>query len=161
MISAGHGVFTTYSFKTKKKDLEAAVMKVIEQDSNIYREPEASQEYKDIYKKATEEQNKELKDGALSTDYVDYYNDGKNYLTIKLKHKNYKYTFRYIGDEKYWEKSSDSEFYIVYIWDENNRGGGYKDKLEPEFVKKLADEFEIKFVDKVSNQLGIPFTKRE
>jgi hypothetical protein len=161
MISAGHGGFTNYSFKTKKKTLETAVMKVIANDSNIYREPEATQEYKDIYKKSTEESNKELKDGYVNPNYVDYYNDGKNYMTITIKDKGYEFTFRYIGDEEYWDKSPNSEFYLVYLHDEHNEGGGYKDKLEPEFIKKLANVFETDFVNKVSKELDIPFTKTE
>ncbi|GEM_PF-4315367 len=161
MISAGHGGFTTYSFETNKKSLETAILKVIANDSNIYREPEVSQEYKDIYKEITEERNKELKNGYINTEYVDYYNDGKNYLTIKIKDKDYKFTFRYIGDEEYWQSSSNSQFYIVYLYDEYNRGGGYKDKLEPKFVNKLSNVFELEFVNKVSKELGIPFSKTE
>ncbi|RZK01771.1 MAG: hypothetical protein EOO43_23875 [Flavobacterium sp.] len=53
MFSAGHGGFTSYSFEIKKSELETAIMKVIETDSNFYREPKVSQEYKDIYKEIT------------------------------------------------------------------------------------------------------------
>lgn len=161
MISAGHGGFSTYSFEVKKKNLETAIMKVIETDSNFYREPEVSQEYKDIYKEITKERNKENPDLQVDTNYLDYYNDGKNYITIKIKNTDYKFTFRYIGDEEYWNNSTNSQFYIVYMRDEYNRGGGYKDKLEPQFVDKLTNVFETEFVQKVSKELGIAYSKKE
>lgn len=159
MFSAGHGGFTSYSFEVKKKRLETAIMKVIDTDSNFYREPEVSQEYKDIYKEITKERNKENPDIQVDTNYVDFYNDGKNYLTIKIKSTDYKFTFRYIGDEEYWNNSPNSQFYIVYMHDQYNQGGGYKDKLEPQFIAKLTNVFETEFVKKVSNELGISFSK--
>ena|SRR5215217_3213783 len=161
MISAGHGGFTTYSFDTNKRNLESAILKVIANDSNFFREPEASQEYKDIYKEITAERNKELKDGYVDTNYVDYYNDGKNYITIRIKDKDYKFTFRFIGDDESWEKASNSQFYLVYLHDQYNKGGGYKDKLEPKFIKQLTDVFELEFLNKVSKEMNIPFTKTE
>ncbi|MFW0718437.1 hypothetical protein [Pedobacter sp. N23S346] len=161
MFSAGHGGFMSYSFEIKKKELEGAIIKVIETDSNFYREPEVSQEYKDIYKEITKERNKENPDSEIDTNYVDYYNDGENYVTIKLKNTDYKFTFRYIGDEEYWNNSPNSQFYIVYMRDEYNRGGGYKDKLEPQFIDKLTNVFETEFVQKVSKELGIPFSEEK
>ncbi|RZJ71523.1 MAG: hypothetical protein EOO47_22875 [Flavobacterium sp.] len=161
MISAGHGGFTTYSFEVKKRDLETAIMKVIKTDSNFYREPEVSKEYKDVYKEVTKERNQENPDIQIDTNYVDYYNDGKNYVTIKIKNTDYKFTFRYIGDQEYWNNSTNSQFYIVYMRDQYNRGGGYKDKLEPPFTNKLTNVFETEFVQKVSKELGIPFSKED
>lgn len=161
MLSAGHGGFTSYSFEVKKKELETAIMKVIQTDSNFYREPEVSQEYKDIYNEITEERNKENPDIQVNTNYVDYYNDGKNYVTIKIKNIDYKFTFRYIGDQEYWNNSTNSQFYIVYMHDQYNGGGGYKDKLEPQLINKLTNAFEIEFVQKVSKELGIPFSRIE
>jgi hypothetical protein len=161
MISAGHGGFTTYSFDTNKETLETSIMKVIKNDSNIYREPEASQEYKDIYKEITAERNKKLKDGYINTDYADYYNDGKYYITIKIRNRDYKFTFRFIGDDEYWETSSNSQFYLVYLYNEYSKGGGYKDKLDPKVIKQLTDVFELEFVNKVSEEMNMPFTKTE
>jgi hypothetical protein len=161
MFSAGHGGFMSYSFEVKKKELETAIMKVIDTDSNFYREPKASQEYKDIYKEITKGRNKENPELQVDTNYVDYYNDGKNYVTIKIKNIDYKFTFRYIGDKEYWNNSPNSQFYIVYMYDQYNRGGGYKDKLEPQFINKLTNAFETEFVQKVSKELGIQFSKTE
>jgi len=161
MISAGSGSLVVYSFETSKENLEAAVMKVIADNKNIHREPEANQEYKDIYKEFIKEKNKENKDIYLDTNYVDEYNDGKTYLTIKIKDKDYKFTFRYYGDEKEWKTSPTSEFFIVYAYDKYRKGGGYYDKLDPKFLKQLTDVFELELANKVEKELGVKYVKAE
>lgn len=160
-ISAGHGSLTSYNFETSKAKLETAVMKVIAEDKNIYREPEPNQEVKDIYKKYAKEGNKESKDFNADLSSYNYYNDGKNYLTITIKNKNYKFIFRYYGDEGIWKTSPTSSFFIVYAYNEFGHGGGYKDNLDAKLVKELTTAFESEFVDKVQKQLGIKYKVEE
>lgn len=160
MISAGHGSLNGYYFETTKQKLENAVMKVIAENKDIYREVPTSQEYKDIYKEITKERNKETPHIQVDTNYVDYYNDGKNYVTIKLRDEAYKFTFRYYGDLDEWKTSPHSEFFIVYAY-ENGNGGGYKDRLDAELLKRLNKVFELEFVDKVAKELGIKYSVTE
>ncbi len=160
--SAGHGSLSqSYTFNTSKAKLESAVMKVIADTNKYYREPPVSQEYKDLYKKTMEERNKEDKDNYEDPnvpDY-DYYNDGTNYVTIKIKDTGCKFTFRYYGDENMWKTSPTSAFFIVYARDKSRKGGGYNDHLDPEFVKQLTKVFELKFANEVEKELGLTYSK--
>jgi hypothetical protein len=160
-ISAGSGSLVTYSFATSKQRLEAAVLKVIAENNNIYREPETSQEYKDMYKEVIKERNRKNRDLQVDTNYVDYYNDGKTYLTIKLKDYDYEFTFRYYGDEKEWKSSPRSEFFIVYAFNKYRKGGGYNDNLDPSFIKELTNVFEQQFANKVESELGVRYIRSE
>jgi hypothetical protein len=150
LISAGHGSFTRYFFNTSKANLETAVMKVIAENRNIYRELEASQEYRNTYKEIIKERNEEAKNNDIDTNYVDYYNDGKSYVTISINNEDFRFVFRYLGDEKEWSTSPNSEFFLVYINDKFGKGGGYKDNIDPKFVKRLSNVFEVEFVNKVA-----------
>lgn len=161
MISAGHGSLENYQFDVSKAKLEAAVMKVISANKNIYREPQTSEEYKKIYKEITKERNKEDKNGYVDTNYVDYYNDGKNYVTIKIKDKDYEFTLRYYGDEIEWKSSPKSEFFIVFARNKYGKGGGFNNNPDPKLVKQLVDVFKSEFVDKVAKELNIKYSIRE
>lgn len=161
IISAGHGSLTSYDFETNKAKLEAAVMKVIAENKNIYREPEPNQEAKDIYKEIAKERNKDDESINTDTTYVDYYNDGKDYLTIKIKDKNYRFTFRYYGDEETWKTSPTSSFFIVYAYNELGQGGGYNDNLDPKLLKQLTAVFESELANKVEKELGLKYTAKE
>lgn len=161
VISAGHGSLTSYNFETSKAKLETAVMKVIAEDKNIYREPKPNQEVKDIYKKIAKERNNENKDFNADLSAYSYYNDGKNYLTITIKNKNYKFIFRYYGGEEEWKTSPTSSFFVVYAYNQFGHGGGYNNNLDAKLVKELTTAFESEFVDKVQKELGIKYKVEE
>jgi hypothetical protein len=158
-IAAGSGSLVSYSFQFPKEKLGAAVMKVIDENRNIHREPEASQEYKDIYKEVIKERNKENKDPQEDPNYVDYYNDGKTYLTIKMVKQDCEFTFRYLGNENDWKTSPTSELIIVYAYGKYRRGGGFYDKLDPAFIKQLTDVFELEFINRIEKELGTKSVK--
>src|SRR5215831_1818371 len=65
-----------YKYATTKENLETAVNKVIANNPNIYHES-IKVDIDSLLKKAEAE--------ATSVDSAKFYNDGKNYVTIKIK----------------------------------------------------------------------------
>ena len=139
-LTAGtHGSIISFQFSTSKYNLERAVEKVIDINQNIQRD--TTKAYDD------------------STKYG-YYNDGTNYMTIRITKKNitYKYIFKYAGDKKYWDSSKISNIFIAYAYDNEGNGGSegnggiswYKFGLK----KKLIFLFESELVNKIDSILG-------
>lgn len=131
MIGAGtHGLLKGYRYSISKKELETAVIKVIEKNPNIYRD----------------------------TIDKDYYNDGITYLTIKIKNKDIEneYTFRYYGDQEDWKNSTYSEIFICYAYDKYGKGGSEgKGNFTKEQEKGLIDAFEMFFIDQLDRELNL------
>jgi hypothetical protein len=130
-ISAGtHGMIKSYDFPVSKYELENVIHKVITNSHNIYRD----------------------------TSDHGYYNDGNNYLTIKIgkESESSKYIFRYYGDEKMWKASpNSSEIFICYAYNKDNKGGKDGDQnLNPAVRTQLTELFENEFIDKIKTELN-------
>lgn len=156
-IGAGtHGSIKNYNYATTKDKLENAVNTVIKNNPNIHCDTT-------INKISI----KDINSGKSDTIIDNYYNDGKTYVTIKIKVADLEneYTFRYYGDEEYWKTSLTSGIFICYAYDKNGQGGSegtggvewYKWGLR----KKLTDLFEKEFVTKIDNELKIAHTETE
>lgn len=135
MIGAGtHGKLKGYWYKTDKVNLENAILKLIENDSLIYRD---------------------------TTD-KGYYNNGSHYLTIKILNKEMsnEYILGYYGSKRDWEQMDSSSIAICYAYDKYNRGG---DELEKDFPQELKNElvrfFEEYFITKLDRELGLQHTE--
>jgi hypothetical protein len=142
-----HGSIRGYQYPTTKYELEKAVMTVIKNNKSIYRDT-----------------TKDSTSGKSDADFNNYYNDGKNYVTIKIKGADieYEYTFRYYGGEEYWKTSTNSEIFICYVHDGKGNGGnagdGSFDKTPPEIKRNMIKLFETKFVNKIDKELHLVHT---
>jgi len=148
-----HGSIKGYHYATTKDQLEKAVMTVIKNNKNIYR---------DTIKNYTID----ITNGKHDTIIDDYYNDGKNYVTIKIKiaDKENEYTFRYYGDEEYWKVSTSSEIFICYAYDKNGNGGseGHNSfKFKQQLKKEFTNVFESEFVNKIDKVLNLTHSETE
>jgi len=142
----GHGSLQGYCYSTTKEKLESAVMATIKNNRNIYRD--TSKHFIEIIN--------EDSSGKKTMGDDNYYNDGKNYVTIKItseKEEN-EYIFRYYGDEKYWETSPNSQLFICYA-DGGSEGNG---KLSSERKEHLTRYFETEFISKLDKELNLVHT---
>ena len=156
IISAGtHGSIKGYRYPITKDKLEIAVMSAIKSNPDIYRDS-TNKNY--IIDKTN---------GKNDTIIDNYYNDGKSYLTIKIKDlaKEYEYTFRYYGGEEDWKVSSSSEIFICYITDDNGKalseGNGDWQKASDVFKKKVISLFEVELVAHIDKELNLTHTETE
>jgi hypothetical protein len=141
------GYIQGYVYATTKEKLENAVMKVINEDSNIHRDL--------------------LNYGILTTNgksdtLKNQDNDGKYKVTIKIKtsKEEFEYTIEYYGYGEFWKTSSTSEFFIYKAYYKTGKGrseGGTD--LGDELKKKLTDFFEAEFVSKIDKELNLTHTK--
>lgn len=131
MIGAGtHGSLKGYRYVIPKEKLESALMNLINNDPNIYRD----------------------------TTNRDYYNDGKTYLTIKINNNEIEneYTIRYYGNQEDWQGSQSSGIFICYAYDKYGRGGDQENgKTTMELKKELINVFEVFFINKLDKKLDI------
>ena len=83
-------------------------MYVIKNNTNIYRDTIGNTILADVG------------NGKQDTIIDNSYNDGHEYVTIKIKTKKgqCKYTFRYYGGEEDWKTATISEIFICYASDE-------------------------------------------
>ncbi len=149
----GAGSIKSYRYTTTKYELQKAVMKVIRDNPNIYRDSSKDQAVDTTLE--TKYKDSPLVDIATGDNY---YNDGRNYVTIKIKDGPIEdeFTFRYYGDEAYWKSSSSSEIFIVYAHDKDGNGGsdGNGD-ISSGMEKEFAAFFEKEFVTKISKELNL------
>lgn len=147
-LTAGtHGSIKSYDFPVSKKNLQKAVEKVITESTDIQRD-------------TAKNYMVDITNGKNDTIINDRYNDGQNYVTIKIETKvnrreGGEYTFQYVGDKKDWDTLKTSTLSIAYAYDENNNGGSKENvRLTPSVREKLTSLFESKFIDRIKKELG-------
>lgn len=147
-LTAGtHGSIKTYDFPVSKKILQKAVEKVIVESPDIHRD-------------TAKNYMVDITNGKNDTIINNRYNDGQNYVTIKIETKvnsgqGNEYTFQYVGDEKDWDTLKTSSLSIAYAYDENNNGGSNENgQLTQSVRQKLMSLFENKFIDRIKKELG-------
>lgn len=147
IIGAGtHGSLKGYQYATTKEKLDSAVMSVIKNNPNIYRDTTHSNYIID------------QTNGKKDTIIDNYYNDGKSYLTIKIKTDKgqTEYTFRYYGGEEDWKTATTSEIFICYAYDESGKGGSEGNGgVDKKTLKHLTDVFERELVSNIDKQLNL------
>ena len=147
IIGAGtHGSLKGYKYSTTKDKLDSAVMYVIKHNPNIYRDTIGKSYLANVG------------NGKQDTIVDNSYNDGKEYLTIKIKTEKgqNEYTFRYYGGEEDWKTATISEIFICYAWDEFSKGGseGYGG-VDSKTLDYLTKIFEKELVNEVDKKLNL------
>ena len=142
----GHGSIKGYRYPVTKWKLEKAVLDVIKNDSNIFRD--TAKQYITVINQDDSNKKKVITNN--------YYNDG-TYITIKIKSgaEVNEYIFRYYGDKDYWDTASSSEIFICYAYDKNDNGGAGRDNLIDDLKNKLTGVFEAEFVSKIDKELNV------
>lgn len=148
IISAGtHGSLKNYEFMVTKYELDSVVDLVIKNNPNISQEAANVNYIVDVT------------DGKNDTIIDDYYNDGINYLTIKIKNDPdlIEYTFRYLGDSTDWNANVTSEIFICYAYDQNGNGGSEGNGgVSNKQLHYFTEIFEREFITKIDSILGKP-----
>jgi hypothetical protein len=150
-----------YRYPTTKYNLEKAVMKVIKSNPHIYRDSSKDSIYdstmeKNVYETAT-----------TGADSAIYYNDGKHFVTIKIKvgQTESDYVCRYLGNDQDWKSSASSEIFISSAHDKYGRGLSQGHNENGEFTSKMAKEFtdlfETEFINKIDKELNLKHTDEE
>ncbi len=148
-LTAGtHGSIKAYDFFVSKKILQKAVEKIIAESSDIHRD-------------SVKNYIVNITDGKNDTVINNHYNDGQNYVTIKIENNKKsgesEFTFQYVGDKKDWDTMKTSSLSIAYAYDENGRGGSNEDggiSSAPLLRKNLINLFESKFINRIKTELG-------
>ncbi len=152
-IGAGtHGSLKGYQYATTKEKLDSAVMFVIKNNPNIYRDPTNSNYIID------------QTNGKNDTIVDNYYNDGKSYVTIKIKTDKgqTEYTFRYYGGEEDWKIATTSEIFICYAYDELRKGGSEGNGgVDRKTLKHLTEVFERELVKNIDKRLNLAHIETE
>jgi len=150
-IGAGtHGSIKGYKYITNKDSLQKAIMTVIQDNPNIYRDTSLDSLG-----------SSPALDSVGTGDYSageNFYNDIKHYVTIKItsgQNVN-EYVFRYYGPDENWKTSPTSEIFICYAKDKNGNGGSEGNGgVSKKMAKEFTDVFEKEFVDKIDKQLNL------
>jgi hypothetical protein len=145
-----HGSIKSYQYGVSKKVLKNAVEKVISKSSDIHRD--TSKNY--II---------DVTNGKNDTIIDNHYNDGVEYLTIKIESngsskESNQYIFQYSGSRTNGDTIENSSLSIAYAYDQNGNGGsdanGGVSRYSPLLREKLLTLFESKFIDRVDKELG-------
>jgi hypothetical protein len=149
-IGAGtHGSIKGYKYFTTKDNLQKAIMTVIQDNPNIYRDTSLDS--------LGSSPALDHSDGGDYSAGENFYNDIKHYVTIKItsgQNVN-EYIFRYYGSDESWETLQVAEIFICYAHDKDGNGGsegngGVSNKMAKEFT----GIFEKEFVNKVDKELN-------
>jgi hypothetical protein len=150
MTAGTHGSIKGYRYSVNKDSLQKAIMKVIKNNLNIYRDTSLDS----LGSSPLLDHN----DGGDYSAGENYYNDIKHYVTIKITsgQKINEYTFRYYGPDEEWKTAPSAKIFICYAHDKDGNGGsegngGVSNKMAKEFT----EVFEKEFIDKVDNELGM------
>ena len=143
-----HGSIKAYEYPIPKDSLHAAVEKVIRTNPNIFREPQGENYIVDVT------------DGKNDTLYNDHYNDGKRYISIKIKTGGEisDYVFHFYGSDEYWQTSKTSQISIAYAYDKDgggSEGNGGVPWYKPSLKKRLVTVFEKDLIEKIDRELGV------
>ena len=147
-----HGSIKGYQYPVTKSELEKAVMTVLQNKTNVYRDTIRNYMI-------------DVTNGKNDTIENNYYNDGKNYLTIHIKTSDNltDYTFRYLGDSLTWANSPTSEIFICYIYDTKGNGGsegnGKWGQTSSSTQTIMINLFEKEFIDKLDKELNKKHTE--
>ncbi len=148
-IGAGtHGSLKGYQYATTKEKLDSAVIFVINNNPNIYRD--------------TTNSNYIIEINGKNDTIIDNYS--KSYLTIKIKTNKGQadYTFRYYGGEEDWKISTTSEIFICYAHDELGKGGSEGNGgVDRKTLKHLTEVFERELVCHIDKQLNLMHIETE
>lgn len=151
-ISAGtHGSLKCYKYNVKKSVLQKTIEKVIANNKNIKRSDITQKDYIIDVTKGTND----------TIPSNNHFNDGVNYVTIKIDNRgtDYEYTIQYVGDQSEWLSSKSSYISIAYAYDEEGNGGsdgnGNFPWYKPLFKKKILDVFEREFIENIDTELRI------
>jgi len=142
-----HGSIKGYQYPVTKTELEKAVMTILQNKTNVYRD-------------TIRNYMVDVTNGKNDTIENNYYNDGKNYVTLHIKTSDglNDYTFRYAGDSLDWANSRTSEIFICYIYDDKGNGGsegnGKWGQTDGTTKKKMIDLFETEFINKIDKLLS-------
>jgi hypothetical protein len=150
-IGAGtHGSIKGYQYSTSKDSLQKAIMTVILNNPNIYRDASLDS--------LGSSPALDHSDGGDYSAGENFYNDIKHYVTIKITSgQNVNdYVFRYYGYDEDWKTSLISKIFICYAHDKNGNGGSEGDGgVSEKMSKEFTDVFEKEFVDKVDKELNL------
>lgn len=149
-IGAGtHGSLRGYRYSVSKDSLQKAIMTVIKDNPNIYRDTSLDS----LGSSPMLDHN-----GGNYSAGENYYNDIKHYVTIKITsgQKINEYVFRYYGPDEEWKTAPSSKIFICYAHDKDGNGGsegngGVSRKMAKEFI----EVFEKEFIAKLDKQLGL------
>ena len=144
-----HGSIKGYEYIIVKDSLQNAIMKVINNSPNIYRDTSLDE----LGSMPSTEKN----DGRDHVANSNYYNDINNYVTIKItsgKNIN-KYIFRYYGGEETWRSSPTSKIFICYAFDNENNGGSEgSGEISKKMKNQFTEIFENEFISKIDRELN-------
>ena len=156
-IGAGtHGSIKGYQYLISKDSLQKAIMTVIQNNPNIYRDKSLDS----LGSSPALDHN----DGGDYSAGDNYYNDIKHYVTIKITsgQKVNEYIFRYYGPDEDWKTSATSEIFICYAHDKNGNGGSEGNGgVSKKMAKEFTEVFEKEFVGKVDKELNLAHTDTE
>ena len=155
-IGAGtHGSIKGYQYSIKKDSLQRAIMTVIKNNPNIFRDT--------LLDRLGSSPFLDHSDGNYSAG-ENYYNDIKHYVTIKITagQKVNEYVFRYYGPDEDWKTSMTSEIFICYAHDKDGHGGSEGNGgVSKRMAKDFTEVFEKEFVDKVDRILNLTHSDTE
>ena len=152
-IGAGtHGSLKGYKYQTTKDKLDSSVMYLMKNNPNIYHDTIGNKILADV--------------GNCKQDTIidNSYNDGHNYVTIKIKTDKgqCEYTFRYYGSEEDWKTSKTSEIFICWAYNEYGKGGSEGNGgVDIKTLKHLTEVFEKELVDKIDKKLNLTHIETE
>lgn len=157
MGAGTHGAIKSYSYACSKNNLQQAIMKVIKNNPNIYRD--TSLDYLG---------SSPLLDSADCINCSagqNYYNDIKHYVTIKITsgQEVNDYTFRYYGADESWATATASKMFICYANDKAGHGGSEGNggiiRRTKALTKRLTNVFEAELIAQVDKELGMGHTE--
>lgn len=146
MTAGTHGSIKTYNFNVPKKILQDVAEKVISENIDIHRD-------------TIENYMINITNGKNDTIFNNTYNDGQNYITIKIEsEENNKianeYVYQYVGTEEDWNTLKTSSLSLTYAYDANGNGGSEEsNSFSPLLLKHLTNLFESKFILKIEKEL--------
>ena len=142
-----HGSIKSYDFFVSKNTLQKAVEKILTESP-------------DIHKDTVKNYIVNITSGKNDTIMNNQYNDGQQYVTIKIEGKvkgeESEFTFQYVGDEKDWDTLKTSSLSIAYAYDEKNNGGSNGNgglSYSPLLKKKIIRLFETRFINRIKKEL--------
>lgn len=153
MEAGTHGSIKGYSYSCRKDVLENAIMTVIKDNPNIYRDTSLDYLGSSPLVDSTGFYN--------STAGDNYYNDIKHYVTIKITSGQgvNEYIFRYYGSDESWSTSMTSQVFICYAYDKDRNGGsegnGGLNRRTENLKQELTSVFEKELIQKVDEYLNI------
>jgi len=146
-IGAGtHGSLKGYQYQITKDRLDSAVMYVIKNNENIYRDTIGNKILADV--------GNDKKDTMVDNSW----NDGHEYVSIQIKTQrgNCAYTFRYYGGKEHWDTAKTSQIFICWAYDELGKGGSEGGGgVDNKNLKYLTEVFEKELVKEIDSKLNL------